>query len=397
MKKFIRHIASVLPLLALLAACEESDVRMPAPSAADYIVFGRPEINLDATVGDFAGKPSSRATLATSVDEFTVWGYCVPDNVSGGGKNEAGALIDWNDKSKFFTNTTKNGGADLDNLANVTVRPSDNNYNFGQLTSWNTRTDALYSFIGAAGNATFSMERSSAATSGGHGPRLTVTLPTAGNAVTTPLVRADQPDVLVAAKFDHKKSNGTVVMSFMHIMTGLRFKFHNHSSKDLIIKSMTFRGQFHKQAVIDFTTDDPVITVPTGATNNRYSGTFTIIENTPSAWQTITHGSEDFAGGDTPAILLLLPNPDGTTDKDGKYVLGSNKSIDITYRFADDPADRADRTFTTPDDFVLNYLPQPNTLHTAHFNFIGDNFVLTFQADEVKNWENGSDNKFTIM
>ncbi len=399
MKRLTRHIACPLALAAvILSACSEEDVAMPDFSADKYIVFGMPAINLDATVEDFAGKPDSRASLTDYIDNFTVWGYCVPNNVTGG-LNTGAASGEWKDKSKFFTGGTQAnaGGADIANLANKVVTPGGNNYNGGQLTEWNTSGAALYSFIGLTGDVDYTMEKASAATTGGHGPRLTVSLRTAGTSTSTPLDRTQQPDVLVAAKFDHKKSDGHVVLSFMHIMTGLRFKFHNHSNKDIIIKGMTFRGEFHKQAVIDFTTDSPVLKVPTGSTGNSYSGSFTIIANDQAAWQTITHGSEDYAGGDNPAILLLLPNPDGTTDKDGKYVLGRNKSIDITYRFADDPAGQPDRTFTTPDDFVLNYLPQPNTLHTAHFNFIGDNFVLTFQADNVKNWENGSDNNFTIM
>ncbi len=394
MKHLIRNIS--LALLPMLAACTETDAPIPQLSAEKYIVFGTPEINLNATLGDFAISSGTRATLSNGVEQFTVWGYCVPNDLSGTAK-QSEASKDWNYKSKFFTGTA-DGGADIKNLAKRAVDTSSSwNYNGGQLTEWNADPSAQHSFIAAAGNATFSMEKASSLTTNGHGPRLTITLPrTAGTAVGTALDRTEQPDVLIAAKFDHKQRDGHVNLSFFHIMTGLRFKFHNHSNKDLIIKSMTFRGTFHRQAVIDFTTDDPEVKVPTDAAANRYSGTFTIIQNNPSSWQTITHGSEDFAGGDNPAILLLLPNPDGTTDRDGKYVLGSNKSIDIIYRFADDPAERPDRSFTTPDDFVLNYLPQPNTLHTAHFNFIGDNFVLTFQADDKENWANGSDNNFTI-
>ena len=83
--------------------------------------------------------------------------------------------------------------------------------------------------------------------------------------------------------------------------------------------------------------------------------------------------------------------PDGTTDPDGKFVLGSDKEIKIVYSIGDGP----ERTFTYGPNFTLNYIPKPNTLHTAHFNFVGDEFVVMFQADE-NNWQNGSDNNVTI-
>lgn len=391
MKHLIKNITYSLAAISLLASCSSDNEPRIALSNGDYIVFGQPWINLDATTGNFAENAETRATLLTAVNEFVVWGYCVPKNISGS-DDASRVSADWNDKSTDFTGTN-DGGADLAYLAKAIVNTTDpNNYNNGTLCKWNDTKDAQSSFIAIApGNATYSMTKSSMA--GKKGPRLNITLNrNATSSIDTKLDRTEQPDILVAAKFDHKKKDGQVTLSFFHIMTALRFRFHNHSKKDLIIKEMTFKGNFHRRAIIDFTTDDPVVTVPDDDNAvNSYAGTFTIIDSP----QTITHGSEDYAGGDNPAILMLLPNPDGTIDQDGKYVLGSEKSIDITYRFADDPEDM-ERTFTTPDNLTLHYLPQPNTLHTAHFNFIGDSFVLTFQADDEKNWENGSDNNFTI-
>lgn len=392
MKHLIKHIFYPIAATILLGACSDTNEPRLELSADNYIIFSRPWVNLDATVNDFADKPASRAELLTSVDKFFVWGYCIPNNIKGD-LDDTRAATDWNDKSADFTGTN-DGGADLNYLAKREVDVnSDGNYNGGTLCSWNNKKDALHSFIAIApGNANYSMTKSSMADK--KGPSLTITLNRNSTAqIETPLDRTAQPDIMVAAKFDHKKSDGQVTLSFFHIMTALRFKFHNHSDHDIIIKKMTFKGNFHRRAEIDFTTDNPVVTVPdaTVEAENSYSGTFTIVESD----QTILHGTEDFAGGNTPAILMLLPNPSGTIESDHKFVLGSDKSIDITYRFSDDPAEQKDRTFTTPDDFTLNYLPQPNTLHTAHFNFIGDNFVLTFQSEGVA-WVNGSDNKFTI-
>lgn len=393
MKRNLRFITLSLSALALMASCSGDNDPQLELTTENYIVFGKPWLNLDATQNDFAESGRTRAEMLNSINEFYVWGYCVPQNMSNVA-DESRVNIEWNEKSTDFTGNN-DGGADLQYLGNRFVNTSDpNNYNGGTLCKWNDKKDALHSFIAIApGNANYSMAKSSLADK--KGPQLKITLNRNANSpITTVLNRSEQPDVMIAAKFNHKKSDGQVTLSFIHIMTALRFKFHNHSKHDLIIKSLTFKGNFHRCANIDFTTDEPVVTVPDAANvaTNSYSGVFSLVD----AQQTISKGSEDFAGGDSPAILMLLPNPSGTTDdKDHKYVLGSQKSIDVIYRFADDPESQPDRTFTTPDDFTLNYIPQPNTLHTAHLTFIGDDFVLTFQADD-KDWEFGSDNDFTI-
>lgn len=224
------------------------------------------------------------------------------------------------------------------------------------------------------------MGNSTATTGSSHGPRLSFTLDATGNSLTAPLDYKKQPDALIAARFDRKSTNGTVDLSFFHFMTGIRFKFHNHTSdKNLVIKRVTFAGRFFKQAVFDFTTDSPVMSVPSDQT---YSGIFTLL----NADQTITAGSADYMGGDHPVTLLLLPNPDGTLEDDQEYTLGSDKEIKIVYTIGDDSVER---TFTH-SKFLLNYIPKPNTLHTAHFNFVGDEFVVMFQADNGLNWEDGT-------
>ena len=94
--------------------------------------------------------------------------------------------------------------------------------------------------------------------------------------------------------------------------------------------------------------------------------------------------------------LLLLPNPHATIDDSeneiDNWALGRQKQITIVYTIGGG----ADRTFTTDKDFRLSYIPDPNTLHTANFHFVGDDFVITFQADNNTMWENGSDNNLII-
>ena len=399
MIKATKYIAAGL-IAAAMAACQSTaDEPSVQPSPDKYICFGVPAIKVDATVGNFADTPASRASssLTNSIGKFMVWGYCVPNNISGG-ENQSAAVQEWNDKSTFFTGdpdvfkeivVTNNGGFtsyDIDALAA-------NN----QFRQWNDKADARYAFIaGYAPSGTFSMERALQTTDVddfgknlSHGPKLTFTMPHSGNNINEVLSPASQPDAMLAARFDHKQTDGRVNLSFFHFMTGLRFKFHNHTeNKELVIKKVTFQGVFHQKAVFDFTTDEPVMTV-----SDTYSGTFVLFEGS----QTIGHGSADYMGvvgeGDNPVNFLILPNPAGTTNKDDQYTLGSNKEIRITYSIGGSE----DKTFVYGNNFTLNYIPQPNTLHTAHFNFVGDEFVVFFQADDKKNWENGSDNPVIIQ
>ena len=384
----IKYIAGIMAVGAFLASCSENDAPTPYDNPTKYISFGVPAINYEATVGDFAEGPKSRAVLTESVDKFFVWGFCVPRGI-GNEINQNSASKPWVEKSCFFT-----AGADLANLnkREVTLNGISTTYNGGQLTEWNEDDEALSSFIAVSGDVDCSMAVANNSTDSKlrHGPKLTVTLKTDGSSLTTPLDYNAQSDALVAATFDRESRDGLVNMSFFHIMTGIRFKFNNFTEEKLVINEVTYAGKFFKEAVFDLTDDTPVMTV----TDKTYSGKFTLLGEP----QTIDGESSDYVqtsaymGGDeSPVTLLLLPNPAGTTADDNEYTLGTDKEITIKYTVGNGP----ERTFQL-QKLLLNYKPLPNTLHTANFNFVGDKFVVMFQADDKRNWENGSDNKVII-
>lgn len=377
------YISAALLAGYMAAGCSEADEPAYKASPEEYILFNRPWIDPDATTSDFA----SRAELTTSVEEFDVWGYCVPRSVSNTSQqNQAGAPLDWNKKSNFFF-----AGADVFNKTRVKTDGNFTDYKASiRLQQWNEDEDARYTFVATSvTGGTFTMANASASSSNAHGPLLTFTLPATGNDLATPLDYTAQPDALIAATFDHQKADGRVPVSFAHIMVGLRFKFHNHTdNKDLVVKKVTFAGEFYKETVIDFSTDNPDFTVDASKT---YKGTFTLL----SSEQTILPGTADMMGADShPVTLLLLPNrhpvlnPDGQHDKE--LVLGNSKTITIDYRIGD-----KENTYTL-SNFELNYIPQENSLHTAHFNFVGDEFVVMFQANNDTQWGSGSDTEVDI-
>lgn len=402
MNKNLKYFTFTM-LSVVVCSCSSNDEPGAGvlPSSEDYITFAHPTVNLNATLSDFADSQyNTRSYLSASIDEFQVWGFCVPNNVEGN-KNDAAVEQDWNQKSTFFTSdqcsdvffnmkVSKNSDG-------LTIYDKSDISNSGTKIAYKTWKDvssnenALFSYIAGyvpEGLGSFIMEPSFLTTKEdeqgnnlSHGPKLTFTIGQNGTNIDDDLDHTRQPDALVAATYDKKKSNGRVSLSFFHFMTGIRFKFHNYtSSKDLVIKRVTYKGRFHKSATFDFTTDEPTMSV-----SGEYAGTFTLFNGI----QTIIPNSADYMGGDDPVTLLLLPNPDGTTAEDKNFTLGRDKEIFIEYTIGD-----KESSFSL-SNFTLNYLPQPNTLHTAHFNFIGDEFVVMFQADD-NNWENGSDNNVVI-
>lgn len=402
MKQKFRNIALSLSLGALAAACTQSEG--PELSGEKYITFGVPVISLSVTQDDFAGRgENTRAQLLTTADitKFNVYGFCVPDNVAGNGKNNEAAPNDWNQKNPFFRT-----GPDVFKNVEVTIADALASYEIGNKINkveWNENEEARYTFIATySPSGSYSIMNSSAETGKEHGPKITFTLPYSGGDTGTPREYKQQPDALIAAVFDHQRADGNVNFSFMHLMTGLRFKIHNHSSKKLIITEMTFSGRFFASTTFDFSSDSPVMNTP-DETANLYGATFSLF-STPDQMDVPSESALFVGGEESPATLLLIPNPNATTDDTNEeFAIGRNKSIVIKYHFYDenetDPeiiADNAkERSFETTN-FRLNYIPDANTLHTAHMNFTGNDFIIYFQADNNTNWENGSDNNAVI-
>ncbi len=374
------YIAGCLSALIALSACTNQDNLNYQYIPEQYIVFGWPAINFETGTGNF----TTRSGLKNSIDKFQVWGFRRPLSVTGNTPDENSAPKDWNDKSIFFRN-----GADVFRNLNVNVNSSFTEYNNNSPTEWDTNKASSYSFIAVASDAgTFSMENAVSTTGSEHGPRLRFILTGAGSALTD---YTNQPDAMIATKFDHHSNDGMVDLAFSHIMMGLRFKFHNHNSdKELVIKKVTVSGQFYNEAIFDLTKDKVAMSV----SGTYYNGNFTLLDGS----QSIAAGTSDYMGSsENPTTLLLLPNPNATlnddalTDPTDEFALGKNKTITITYSIGG-----VDRAPFELKNFRLNYLPNTNSLHTANFHFVGDEFVVMFQADNNTNWEDGSDNEVTI-
>ena len=395
--KFIKLALSGTIVLGL-GACSDSP-ESPRFDETKYITFASPQ--LDFT---FEETPYSRAELLDQINEFTVWGYCIPRDVNGNLSKRQGTAT-WEQKSEFFT-----AGPDVLNGFKVTVDGNITSYNkdnqnggasnplpWYQGADHPQADDYNYGFIAASTTAgSFSMGYNAAAEHA-H-PYLTFTLPHTSNSIDTELDPAQQPDALIGTKFD-QFNNSKVKLSFQHIMTGLRFRFHNQCTateddrKDLVIHRVTFAGEFYRTARFDFDKE----TLNGTVTGDTYSATFVLL-NTD---QTIAAGSSSLMRHDgdpdgRSVKLLLLPNPHATLDPSDHEVddwaLGRNKQITIEYSISGGEH----KVFQTAKDFRLSYIPDPNTLHTANFHFVGDDFVVSFVPDNESMWENGSSSDLVI-
>lgn len=398
MKEKILYTAIIGFLGFVVQGCTDGP-EFPENNPEKYITFTAPQLDFSFSEGSF-----SRAEIVTDIEEFTVWGYCVPRN-SSNELNYNNAPSNWQAKSKFFS-----GGPDVLDGNTVTVDGSNTSYDKNNILStsnpreWYKGTESgatgtnpnnyNYGFIAASSTSgTFEM-RSNSEVPGEAYPVLNFNLGRSGNDLSAKLDPAEQPDALIGTKFD-QRNNSTVMLTFKHIMTGLRFRFHNETSDaTLTIHKVTFSGIFYNSC--DFSFEDEQWQGTVNA-NDMYSGTFELLNND----QTIAPSSSDlmYHGGDTanqPVKLLLLPNPNATLTPDeveiNNCALGLNKQITIEYSFGSG----SHKTFTTGENFHLSYIPDANTLHTANFHFTGSDFVVTFVPDNNSMWQDGSNSNLEI-
>lgn len=398
----MRRMTSVLLCCSMLMSCTGGKDGMDInPDPVRYVTFGLPGVMMQGV--EMAGGPDTKSVLHNSFPDggmFRVFGYCIPDMVNGSENDYAAASSPWNTKSQRIK-------ADIFYETDVTCSGAVTSYGNGSLKEWYTAgfngvpegaqvSQFRYSFLAHYPVDCFTMNMRNADAVGV--PVLSFSMPWSGGDMDTPRDHAEIPDAMLAARFDHIRANGAVPLNFYHIMTGLRFRVNNYSDEDLIIESARLSGQFYSEATFDFTTTK-VKQTATALGQKSFSGYFSLIADGTS--QTCPSGaSSPYLGvSDTNpegTTVLLLPNLDAdpsTADRPDNpiYSLGDKKTITIRYRYAGD----ADVKTAVIPDFHLSCRPAQSTRYTANLNFVGDRFVLIFQAD-TDSWGDGSDNGIII-
>lgn len=389
----------ILPLLiaaSVCAGCSSVDDFNPTEAPLTYITFNQPVVTFEGV----GAQTRSELIKTADLTEFTVCGFCVPQNISNINSldySQAGAS--WSGKSKFCRPNVFDEGTAI-------VRKNRSSWEYDKVKQWVSpfekadeankkfASDAKFTFIAWA-NGDFRLQGFSTE----YAPKLEFYMPFSGGTENNPVVcdHNEAKDALIAARYDHEKIEGSVPLHFQHILTAIRFRIANHSNETLTIKSMSFTGQFFGKAT--FTYETSVLDQDVDQNSNLYWGRFNIIDQTnPDVIPANTQGriigvTEDNRDG---LSILLLPDPDvdPTDSNESRNALGKNKKIQIYYSLTDKDGKVSD--YEAAIDVSLSYIPEQSTRHTATFNFLGKNqFYVIFKPDGDV-WENGSDDTITI-
>lgn len=390
MKRYISPLIFLaLPGLALLTGCsaDGNEPPMPEPDPTQSIVFGQAAASGGIDSQKQASTPS-RSTLLNALPEgaqAVVYGYCVPLSVSLN-DDPASATLPWEQKANYSVPDVFPGSNTSEgNIAGTTLTVNNGRLKYDGtpkpwLTGNNLNADAAnYTFIShypASGAFTYS-RHAVAANSRTGAPRFTFTMPAAAASDHTAI-----PDAMVAAKFDHQKSDGQVHFTYRHILTALRFQINNYSAEELTLTSISLEGDFFNSAAFTFNTGEIVQT--TAATT--FHGNWDL---TPTGGMTVASNSgRPLGDGTRGTSVMLLPDP-AITPSAGNNTdcLGSNKKLHVVYSIGTTP-------YTQDLDVKLLFKPAGGTSYALNLNFVGNEFVIFFQPTDL--WENGSDNGIVI-
>lgn len=390
MKRYISPLIFLaLPGLALLTGCaaDGNEPPMPEPDPTQSIVFGQAAASGGIDSQKQASTPS-RSTLLNALPEGAqarVYGYCVPLSVSLNA-DPASATLPWVQKANYSVPDVFPGSDTSEgNIAGTTLTVNNGRLKYDGtpkpwLTGGNLDADAAnYTFIShypATGAFTYS-RHAVAANSRTGAPRFTFTMPAAAATDHTAI-----PDAMVAAKFDHQKSDGQVHFTYRHILTALRFQINNYSAEELTLTSIRLEGDFFNTAAFTFNTGEIVQTTAATTFHGNWdlspTGGMTVASNSGRPLGDGTHGTS----------VMLLPDPARTPSAaNNTDCLGSNKKLHVAYSIGT-------TQYTQDLDVKLLFKPAGGTSYALNLNFVGNEFVIFFQPTDL--WENGSDNGIVI-
>lgn len=381
----------LLPLftapLLLAASCSDEPSGQTSPDPGRYILFAPPALTLQSN--------SSRSLERSLSGDFTVYGYCAPQDI----KNQAdiswgNAAASWNDKSGFVT----------PRVFSEQRVSAEGKYALagGGLRAWESQSPYdekgfKYSFIAhyPAGEGVFSMNKKMAdgAVAAMGVPELTFTMPFS---YASPLEMLDAdlvPDAMVAAVFDLQKSGTAVKFRFEHLLSSFRFMVNNYTNLRLEIKRVELIGSFYRSAKVNFKTTTPEHSVGT----DMYSGTYSLLDESqfvPAQGSAGDYLGASEANNNEGVTLKLLAglNPDKLPDYD---YLGSGIMLVMDYTLYEPGSTEPVHEYTNVTTNFLPGQPKAGVRYTVNLNYLGNEFVLVF-LPETDVWEGDEDNDIII-
>lgn len=371
MKTCIRHIVCLF-LVATLVSCANEDMEWLSADPANYIMFGQPSVSA-----------STRAALQSFPDggQFQVLGYLKSYKFTSTGVDPT----QFDDNSITTPWTTKGSvtppsvwGSDaVVNQTGTTVTYHQGGYcTYDNLTPWNEVENALYSFFyyyPASGSFSVSFDKI-----GGDGsdaivgiPTLAFTMPFTDGDVATERVMDNIPDAMYGFSENVTRSNGTVNPQFNHLLAGLKMRINNYNTMhNVTVTSLRVYGNgFRRNMTLnnDFTTT---------VGSETFGGSFQFVDDAVTVEK--VENAVDATGNfyEIDKTLLLIPY----TSSSGIY-FGEDIKVEISYSFVS-----GDKTATNDLAFGLNV--EAGTIYTLQLNFVGDDLVLDFYAEQQ--WEDGN-------
>ena len=217
-------------------------------------------------------------------------------------------------------------------------------------------------------------------------PTITYTLPHESNwwePANIPLKWDVVPDLMLAYRIDHVKSDGAVSLNFRHMLCAFEFEINNYNTEPVTISSLRFNGtKFYKS--LSVTGQEQNYTVG----NDRYSGYFDLISSevvcpkatvnngeviTPSTVRLMADGTVA-SEGELKDVLNLLFIP----DEEGKITEGEC-SVRMSI------GDNSESTQNLRDGMTF----EPGVRSIFSINIIGANFVIQVRTEN--NWSDGGD------
>lgn len=364
-----------LSCIVIMASCnKDEDFSMPL-NPSEYITFGQPNIRL-----------SSRAALSSFPDggQFQVLGYLKSYEFSETGINSDN--LDDNSVSnswaiKEVITPPSVFGGDKVNTTGATITYKDGycTYdNISNLTLWHDNTSALYSFYyyyPANGNY-FSTDFNEFGTYGSNIivglPNLTYTMPFKDGSSSTVLEMESIPDVMYGFSSDVDRNVGFVIPRFQHLLSGLKVRVNNYSStNDVTVKSIRiYSSNFRRDITLNSDFSQTI-------GSQTFGGSFQFIDDVNGITVPSSNQEETGNSSEINKTLLLVPY---TSNSDGIY-FGDDTKIEIIYDFI------SSGTIKT-NDLAFGLTMESGTIYTLQLNFVGDDLVLDFFAEQQ--WEDGN-------
>ena len=388
-----------MALCSLFAGCQQDEI--PAPQGDGTVITFNSPYTVDTR------SAAMRYGSFKKDDKVGVLGFC-KDQVQGNSDAAWDVKKQFCTPDVFYNQELTYDGAGAWNYS-WTGRFEEQNYT-DELHPWSSNEDDTFSFFAyypyaangcltgtaADGSSTYSMGTIELSTKDHRGdPTFKYTMPFGTDGTTTSNRRWwHVPDVMLAYKVNHLKTDGSVQLKFRHLLCAFEFEVNNYNDEEVIIEDFYFGGGTENRNGTNATGFYRSFTV-TGQQSgydvdptDMYVGEFQLIG---AGQQEDPHILTDFnckkgvtpiAYDGSPISILLIPDANGalTTDQNQSVYIEITASIG------------GQTIHYNQDHSIINLVGQtfkPGVRNIFTIHIIGNDFYVQMRSDGT--WEDDGD------